>query len=147
MKAIRLNTLFRKFFLGMFILLILLSVDAQAKKYSFLVSSVVPAARGFAKVTRDNNRNYVIKIQLIGLAEVQRLDPKKLSYVIWMVTDREITKNIGQLESSTSLLSQKLKATFETVSSFKPIQIFITTEDDASIQFPGTQVVLSTNRF
>lgn len=147
MKAIRLNTLTTKIFFGFFILLFLFSTESQAKKVRFLTSTVAPAARGFAKITRDKNRNYVIKMKLSNLAEVQRLNPSKLSYVVWMVTDREITKNIGQIESSTKILSNKLKASFETVSSFKPIQLFITTEDDASIQNPGTQVVLTTNKF
>src|ERR1035437_5601112 len=147
MKPIRLNTLTTKIFFGVFILLFLFSVESQAKKVNFLISSVDPAARGFAKITRDKNRNYVIKMKLSNLAEVQRLNPSKLSYVVWIVTDREITKNIGQIESSTKVLSTKLKATFETVSSFKPIQIFITTEDDASIQSPGMQIVLTTNKF
>ena len=147
MKSIRLNTHTKKIFIVIFTILILFSVESQAKKYSFLTSSVVPAARGYAKVTRDNNRNYVIKLHLSNLAEVQRLDPSKLSYVVWMVTDREITKNIGQIESSAKMLSNKLKASFETVSPFNPIQIYITTEDDASAQSPGSQIVLSTNRF
>ena len=147
MKTIRLNTMATKFFLVISILLFLFSTELQAKKVKFLNSAVVPAAQGFAKITRDKNRNYFIKIKLSNLAEVGRLNPSKLSYVVWIVTDRDVTKNIGQIESSTKILSTKLKATFETISSFKPIQIFITTEDDASVQNPGTQVVLTTNKF
>ena len=147
MKTLKMNTLTKKIFLGVFAIMLLFALETQAKRYSFLTSSVVPAARGYAKITRDNNRNYVIKLKMTNLAEVQRLDPSKLSYVVWMVTDREETKNIGQVESSTKFLSKKLKASFETVSSFTPTQIFITTEDDASTQYPGSQVVLTTNRF
>lgn len=143
MKLLKLNALF----IGMLAILLLFSVETQAKKYNFITSNVVPAARGFAKVTRDNNRNYVIKIKISNLAEVQRLDPTKLSYVVWLVTDRDVVKNIGQIESGSKLMSKKLKADFETVSSFTPVQIFITTEDDASAQYPGSQVVLSTNKF
>lgn len=143
MKLLKLNTLF----IGMLAILLLFSVETQAKKYNFITSSVVPAARGFAKVTRDNNRNYVIKLKISNLAEVQRLDPTKLSYVVWLVTDRDVVKNIGQIESGSTMMSKKLKANFETVSSFTPVQIFITTEDDASAQYPGSQVVLSTNKF
>jgi hypothetical protein len=64
-----------------------------------------------------------------------------------MVTDRQKTENIGQLNSSTSFLSKELKASFETVSSSKPTKIFISAENDGSIQYPGEQVVLSTNSF
>lgn len=143
MKLLKLNALL----IGMIAILLLFSVETQAKKYNFITSTVVPAARGFAKVTRDNNRNYVIKIKISNLAEVQRLDPAKLSYVVWMVTDRNVVKNIGQVESGSTMMSKKLKASFETVSSFTPVQIFITTEDDASAQYPGSHVVLSTNKF
>lgn len=147
METFKFNTLVTKLFLGLFTLLFLFSFDVSAKKVKFETSSVVPAARGYAKVTRDNNRNYEIKIQIRDLAEVTRLTPSKMTYIVWMVTDEEITKNMGQIDSSTSLLSKKLKASFETVSSLTPAQLYITAEDDPSRQYPGTQVVLSTNRF
>ncbi len=147
MKTLFLKNLTKTIFLGTFILIMLFSFDSQAKRIHFSTSSIVPAARGYVKINKDKNRNYAIKVVLYGLAEVQRLEPSKLTYVVWMITDQEITKNIGQLKSSSSLLSKKLKASFETVSSFKPEQVFITAEDDESIQYPGTQVVISTDRF
>jgi hypothetical protein len=147
MKTFKFNTLITKLFLGLFTLLFLFSFDVSAKKVKFQTSTVVPAARGYAKVTRDKNRNYEIKIQIRDLAEVTRLSPSKLTYIVWMVTDEEITKNMGQINSTTSLLSKKLKASFETVSSFTPAKLYITAEDDPSRQYPGTQVVLSTDRF
>jgi hypothetical protein len=64
-----------------------------------------------------------------------------------MVTDQQLTKNIGQIKSSSSLLSSKLKASFTTTSSFVPIKIFITAEDIADIQFPQGQEVLTTAIF
>jgi hypothetical protein len=64
-----------------------------------------------------------------------------------MITDQEITKNIGQLNSGTTFLSTKLKADYETASSSKPIKIFITAEDDAGTQSPTELVILSTDRF
>ncbi len=54
---------------------------------------------------------------------------------------------MGQINSSTGFLSSKLKASFETVSSFKPTRVFITAEDDGNIQIPGMYVVLTTNNF
>jgi hypothetical protein len=44
-------------------------------------------------------------------------------------------------------MSKQLKGSFKTVSSDKPVKIFITAEDDAAVQYPGTQVVLSTDKF
>jgi hypothetical protein len=64
-----------------------------------------------------------------------------------MVTDDGLTKNMGKIDSSIGFLSKKLKASFETITSFKPMQIFISAEDDASRQYPGEQVVLTTAKF
>lgn len=127
--------------------IITVTLNSCSKKISFLTSSVVPAARGTVKIKKDNNNNYDINIDLFNLAESKRLDPPKQAYVIWMETAENQMKNIGQISSSTSFLSQKLKANFNTVSPAKPVRIFITAEDDAAIQYPGMQVVLSTDRF
>jgi len=147
MKAIKFNTLTAKVFLGVFTLLFLISVESQAKKYRFLTSTVAPAARGYVKVTMDHNDNYQIKISITDLSEVQRLQPAKETYVVWLVTDQEISKNIGQLNSKKGFLSKKLKASFETVSSFNPVKIFITAENNADIQYPGMTGILTTERF
>jgi len=118
-----------------------------AKKVGFLSSSIVPAARGYVKVKRDINGNYLIQVKISNLAEVNRLQPSKQTYVVWMITDREITVNTGQINSSTTFLSTKLKASFKKVSTSKPIKIFITAEEDAITQIPNEQVILTTDRF
>ena len=118
-----------------------------AEKVEFLSSSIVPAARGYVKVKRDINESYIIQVKISNLAEVNRLQPSKQVYVVWMITDHEITENIGQINSSTTFLSTKLKASFKKVSSSKPIKIFITAEEDAIIQTPDEQIILSTDRF
>lgn len=141
------STHFNHIALGILTVFATFAFSSCSRKINFNNSSVVPAARGYVKVTNDKNNNYVIKIQLTELAEVQRLQPARQTYVVWMVTDQEVTKNIGQVKSESGMLSKQLKASFETVSSFKPIKIFITAEDDAEIQFPGSQLVLSTDKF
>ena len=147
MKATRLNNIRKNIVLGIFAAIIVFSVNSCATSVSFLNSSVVPAAQGTVKVKTDKNKNYVIQISLSNLVESTRLQPSKLTYIVWMVTDRELTKNIGQLNSSKGFMSKALKGSFKTVSSDKPVKIFITAEDDAAIQYPGTQVVLSTDKF
>jgi hypothetical protein len=146
MKQIN-SKIIRNIFLITTAAIMLLCFSSCARKISFQTSSVVPAAEGRVKISMDNNKNYKIKISLSNLAEPERLQPLKKTYVVWMQTDNNGTKNIGQINSSTGFLSSKLKADFETVTSFKPVKIFITAEDDASIQYPGMQVVLSTNNF
>jgi|ERR1035437_2246951 hypothetical protein len=147
MKATRLNNLKKNIFPGIFILMIVFSLISCATSVSFLNSSVVPAARGSVKIKKDNNKNYVIQISLTDLAEAARLQPSKVTYIVWMITDRDLTKNIGQLNSSKGFMSKQLKGSFKTVSSDKPVKVFITAEDDAAVQYPGTQVVLSTDKF
>ena len=141
------NTMIRNKLLTALLLPLLLILTSCSKKVNFLTSSVVPAARGYVKVNNDKNKNYVIQIELQDLAEVQRLQPSKQTYVIWMVTEQDLSKNIGQMKSATGILSKQLKASFESVSSFKPTKIFITAEDDPNIQFPSSQVILSTDSF
>jgi hypothetical protein len=131
----------RAIFVNGLMLMILFSLSSCATKASFLTSSIVPAATGDVTVNSDKNNNYVIQIKLAGLAEAERLQPSKQTYVVWLETDHSAAKNLGQITIS------NLKASFETVSSFKPIRIFITAENDAAITYPGTQVVLTTDRF
>ena len=123
------------------------SINACAKKVAFQPSAVVPAARGDVKVSRDKNNNYVIKIDLVNLAEVNRLQTAKDVYLVWLTTDQDSVKNIGQLVSKTGFMSNKLNASFETVSPFKPKRIFITAETNPNAQVPGDQIVLSTTQF
>lgn len=129
------------------IAMIAFTVSSCTTSTEFMTSSVVPAARGNVKVNHDKNDNYVINVEISGLAEVERLQPAKEAYVVWMVTDKDITKNLGQINSSSGMLSKNLKASFETSSPFKPTKIFITAENDPAISYPGTQVVLTTDRF
>jgi hypothetical protein len=148
MKTINIISLIKSTFLTFAAAIVIFSFSSCATKATFLNSSLVPAAQGNVKVKKDGNNNYVIKIQLFNLAESNRLQPPKNTYVVWMETDDNITKNIGQVKSSTFLLSKKLKGSFETVSSFKPKKIFITGENDANIQYPSnTDIVLTTDNF
>ncbi len=147
MKAIRLRTLTKNMLLGMFTMAIVFSCESCSRKTSFLTSTVVPAARGTVTVKTDKNKNYEIKLQISDLAEPQRLDPPKATYVVWIVTDNETTKNIGQLNSSKGFMSKNLTGSLEALSSSKPDKIFITAEDNPTVQYPNREIILSTDRF
>jgi FlaG/FlaF family flagellin (archaellin) len=146
MKTAKLNNLSRGILLGILSIFLTFSFSSCAKNYSFMVSSVVPAARGKVKITRDHNRNYVINVSLYNLAEVERLQSSKRTYVVWIVSDDNKTINIGQLKSSTKLFSKQLKASLKAASSTKPATILITAEDDPGVLSPGSEFILTTSK-
>ena len=141
MEAIKLKSMTKNIFIGILVSLMIISFTSCATKMVFLDSPVVPGARGDVKVKTDKNKNYIIQIEISYLAEIEKLQPPKQSYVVWLVTKQESAKNIGRIASS-----KKLKASFTTVASLKPSKIFITAEDDGNVQYPGQTVVLSTSK-
>lgn len=147
MKTKNLIGLAGSIFLGIFVIIMVIPITSSAKKISFLNSTVVPAANGFVKVKKDNNKNYIIKVEIADLAEVERVQASKTTYVVWMETDQGNAKNLGQLNSSTSFFSKRHSASLETASSYKPVKIFITTEEGVNTQYPGRQIVLTTENF
>jgi len=114
--------------------------SACETKIYFLTSAVVPAAKGYVTVETDNNKNYKIQISILNLAESKRLTPPKDTYVVWIVGANNNAQNIGQIHSS------GMNATLKTVSSFNPHKIFITAEDEGSVQYPS-QIILTTSNF
>jgi hypothetical protein len=147
MKATKLNFPVKYFFFGALAAILMFSFTSCTKKISFLSSSVVPAAQGTVKVKTDSNKNYAIQIDIANLAEPGRLQPPRQMYIVWVVTDQDMTKNIGQIRTSSGRFSKGLKASFETVTSFKPTKIFITAENDSNIQDPNWEIVLATDQF
>jgi hypothetical protein len=126
---------------GLMFLIMIIGLTSCAKKYSFPVSQVVPAAKGTFTVKKDKNKNYVIDLSVKNLAGPERLQPPQNTYVVWIESE-EGTKNIGRLN-----VGDKLSGSLETVTAFKPTLLFITAEEDASVSNPGMQVVLKTDRF
>jgi len=147
MKSTTLKTITRTILIAVITIAAMFSFSSCATKAKFAISTVAPAARGDVKVTKDKNKNYEIKIEIYNLAEVERLQPAKNTYVVWLVSEQDETKNLGKLKSSTNTFSNNLKASFDAVTSTKPTKIFITAEDNASIVYPSGQVVITTNRF
>lgn len=122
---------------------IIILESCGTSKYNFSTSSVVPAAEGKVKVKKDGNSNYKISLDVMRLAEPQRLSPSKAMYIVWMDTEQNGRKNIGQLKTSSGFLSKTLKSSLNTVTAFKPTGFFITAEDDVNIQYPSA-VILTT---
>lgn len=147
MKALKLNRQAKNFLFFLTAAMMVLSFSSCVTKEKFLTSPVVPAAEGYVKIKKDKNKNYEITIEIVNLAEPEKLKPPMKFYNVYMVSKHDQIKKIGQITSSTGLFSNRLKASFVTVSTSKPIKIFIMAENEASDQYPDTKVVLTTNEF
>ena len=128
-------------------LMVTILVSSCATKATFVNSSVVPAAQGYVKVKADRNKNYLVKVELKNLAPSSRLQPSKSTYVVWMLSNDNASKNIGQIKSTSSLLSNELQGSLQTVTTLKPVKIFITAEDNGNTNYPDSKVVLTTDFF
>jgi hypothetical protein len=130
----------------MLISCLILSFSACSHKEAFVKSVAVPSASGTVKIKKDKNKNYTIEVSVRDLTPPENLTPSKRAYVVWNESGRG-TLNIGQLVTSRSFLKRGYKASLNAVSPNKPERIFITAEDNGSIQYPGIQVVLTTESF
>ena len=147
MKTIKIRNHAKNTLSGILMIMMVFMFNSCAVKSKFMASSVVPNAQGKIKVNRDKNKNYVIQIKLTNLAEVEKLQTSKNTYVVWMQTDEGNTENLGQLNSSKGLFTKKREASLDAVSSYKPAKIFITAEDNSNVQIPDEKIILSTGNF
>lgn len=147
MKLFNHTAIRKSIFAGIFAAIATFVLTSCTKKIDFLKSSVVPAARGYVQVTKDNNSNYVIHLNVENLAEASRLTPPRKTYIVWSVSNKDAAKNIGQIDSSTRSFSKDLKASFESTSASKPNKIFITAEDESNVQYASSEIILTTGNF
>ena len=118
-----------------------------SRKIAFEKSSVVPSAEGKVIIKRDDNKNYAIEVNVTNLADPERLTPKRNAYVVWLQTDDNNTRNMGQMKSSSGLFSSTMKGTLKSVSVAKPTKVYITAEDSPDAGNPGYHIVLTTRNF
>ena len=124
-------------------MLITLVLASCARKMNFSYSTIVPDAKGRVKITRDNNKNYIVNVNVENLPEAKNLPVPRNTYVTWLEATGARTKNIGQINPSSSLFSKKMKGELRATATAKPYRIFITAEDDGNVQYPGPQMILS----
>jgi len=106
----------------------------------FPVSSVTPAAQITAKMKMDKNKNYLISVTANYLANVERLQTPMKTYVVWIGTEDNGVKNIGQLNSR-----NPKKSTLKAVTPFRPKEIFITAENEGNISYPSGNEISRSN--
>lgn len=117
---------------GVLFLILVFILTSCASSVRFPISNKAPAAEIFAKIKQDKNNNYAIKITAKNLASPDRLNPPKNNYSIWIVTEKNGIKNIGQLINKNAK-----KTVLKTTTPFKIVEIFITAEDKGNISLPS----------
>lgn len=117
-------------------------LSSCAKKVVFPTSQVLPAADAVVKIDKNDNNNYELKLEVENMAQPDRLNPPRKTYVVWMVSERNGTINMGNLK-----INRKLNGSIEAVTPFKPICFFITAEEEQDVDSPSTQVVLNSENF
>ncbi len=103
-----------------------------ASTAKFPVSSTVPAADITAKTQKQGKPNYLVTITANNLATTERLNPPKKIYVMWAVSDAGITRNVGHFTQKNAV-----KATYKASFPYKPVEIFITAEDEEGLCEPA----------
>ncbi|GAB3739771.1 hypothetical protein [Spirosoma lituiforme] len=124
------------------ILFIVVALSSCTPKMTFLNSTIAPAATGGITVKKDKNSNYVMNVSVMNLAEPKQLTPPKETYIVWMESDDNSTKKLGQIAPRSKALKGELRAT----SVDKPKEIYITAENDANITYPTGDTILTTKR-
>lgn len=121
-----------------FLLAVALSSCTPTNK--FPVSTVVPAAEITVKEKQQKNGNYELLLVAQNLAEPSRLTPGKKYYVVWLVTERDGTRNIGTLT-----YKKGNKGELASLTPFKGSEIFITAEDESNLTYPTGQEISRVN--
>ena len=124
----------------------LIALTSCAKKISFLPSTIIPTAKGYVKIKREKNDNYVLKLQVRDIVKSKDLQPSKKTYVVWVETMENRAHHLGKLESSKGLFSGTRKGKLESVTAAKPVRVFVTAEENSMPQFPS-EIVLTTKLF
>ena len=103
-----------------------------ATSAKFPISTVAPAAVITAKKTVDKNKNYVIELVALHLSSADRLNPPKDHYSVWIVTEQNEYKNLGQIMNVNAK-----RGYFKTLSPFNPQVIILTAEDEGNRPMPA----------
>jgi len=98
----------------------------------FPISQVTPAADITVKTKKQDKPNYLVTITANNLAASERLDPPKKTYVIWAVSKAGVVRNVGHFTQQNAV-----KSTYKASFPYKPIEIFITAEEEEGLCEPA----------
>lgn len=114
------------------ILALILIMSSCANIAKFPTSPVTPAADITATQKHDKNGNTILIISAKNLAAVDRLEPPRSAYVVWIQSEKDGVRNIGKLANKNAQTTG-----LETLVPFKFSQVFITAESEADAAYPS----------
>lgn len=120
-----------KLFSRIIIITSIILLSSCAKKVNFPLSNIVPAAEITVTKKQDKNDNLTLEITAENLASADRLSPPKNNYSVWIVTENNGTKNIGQM-----IVKNGKKTSLKTTTPFNVKEIFITAEEQSDLTYP-----------
>ena len=118
-------------FLLLSVVLLVFAGLSQAKDVQLIADSSVPAAKGQVNTSKDDNGNVRVRVKVRHLAKPTSLTPAKQAYVVWVQGKAADPEKVGMLQ-----VNDNLEGTLEATSSHKEFDIFITAENDPSVQVP-----------
>ncbi len=125
----------------------MLLFSSCSKRISFPPSAVVPGVEPKAKVKKTDDGDYRVSLDVNHLVRPEQLSPPKKHYVVWINTENQGVRNIGELKNRSGMMANTRKASFERTIGFKPTQIFVTSENSTDVQFPGDETVFRSETF
>lgn len=113
---------------------------AQSKEFPLTAASSVPAAKGKVDVSKDQNGNRKVKLEVQHLAKPSTLTPAQTNYVVWIQARGREPENKGQLA-----VNNKLEGKLETTTPYEAFEIFVTAEGNPNVSAPeGLEVLRGT---
>lgn len=127
------NSIIYPLFLAIFL-------SACATTAEFKTSKVTPAANGEVKVKKLKNSNFSVEVNILDLADPERLKPSREHYVVWCKTSNG-TFNLGILTKG-----EGNDWTLSTESTYEPKRIIVSAEQEEKVTKMGRVKVLKSKR-
>lgn len=121
-----------------FCLMFLWPFGGGGRKVHMMAGTETPAAQGTVQIKTGDNGNTNLDIHTHSLASPSSLTPAENVYVVWIKPPDQTAQNHGQLE-----VNGKQDGELNIKTPYKRFEIFITAEQNATVQTPEGPRVLS----
>jgi hypothetical protein len=110
---------------------------ACAHQIPMQTSDRIPAAQGRVEISKADNDNTKMKLEVAHLADPQKLAAGATAYVVWIQSNPGQAQNVGALA-----VGDNRQASLETVTPHRDFQLFVTAEPAATVATPTSERLL-----